>query len=177
MTKAVYWKLRCRDQSVRQYFSIYYTGEQTGQTWETLWQSAEIVDSAWKKLGHWEGAPRIDQELDTSDSLEHLMCYTGAQSKYIRTGYKDVYKALLSCRPPGHDDILPDQAMLAARDRAQVKYKQNRRLGSRYAGTSSEEELGRPPRHVGGKSPARNKRQDGKESKGRWQGRTLARIC
>jgi len=89
---------------------------------------AELVDLEVDKAYRAGGIPMLNWTLATNDSLEHLLSRLGAEIVLQRTGDKASYEELVSVKPPGECDVLPERSVVAARDRAKAAYLQSQRL-------------------------------------------------
>ena len=123
-----YWAIRRSSQSVRLYMSNYYPGEKNGQTFEDLWLAAELVDCELDRAYRIGGLAGVNGALASNDTLEHLLSRIGAQVALARTGDHGMYRSLLTSRPPGQSDILPEWSLTAARDVAKVQHLQQVRV-------------------------------------------------
>jgi len=110
--------------------------------------------------------------LTTNDALEHLLSRIGAEVNYQLTRDFEAYQALLTAKPAGGADVLPDWAVSAARDRAQAMHKQRvRAKHKKDAGSSSTDDgKGKSRRRRRGKAFAKTEgRPDGGKGDARQQ--------
>ena len=129
-------------------------GAKEGETFNRLWQGAEIIDLELDKAYRAFGVADVNHALQESDSLEHLLSDLGAELALLHTGDVRMYQELLSCKPPGAADILPSWKLAQARDASKALYQQNQRA-NRTA--TSSDAGGGAGRHVLAKAKAKAK--------------------
>ena len=123
-----YWELRRQAQSVRAYLSTHYKGGSGTQEYADLWTLAEIIDGMLDAAYRSGGLDAVNYVLWYDDTAEHIMARVGAQIAYLRSGDRRVYNAIITAKPPGESDILPDWALQEARDHSKALYNQECRV-------------------------------------------------
>ena len=80
----------------------------------------EIIDFELDKCYRTEGVPGVNRLLESSETMEHLLSELGAQTAYETTGDITMYNHLVTCKPSGSADVLPDWALAGTRDASKV---------------------------------------------------------
>ena len=89
-----------------------------------LWCFAELVDLEVAEAHAQGGTPWLNFVLATSDRIEHALSRLGAEFALQQTGDYTMFESLLSSRPPGHEHVLPDWAITAARNQSKIEHQQ-----------------------------------------------------
>jgi len=115
-----------------------------------LYTICELIDLQANEAYVAGGLPALEYWLQTSDSAEHMLARIGAEVALIHTGDLRAFHQLLTSRPPGGSDILPQWALTAARDyskqiTAQAERAKKGRTGATGVTTaSSSDDDGKP---------------------------------
>ena len=123
-----YWELRRQSTSVRNYMSQLYGGSRTSQEYYDLWTYAEMVDARLDDAYRSHGLSGVNYLLASDDTLEHMLSRIGAQVAFLQSGDRRVYDALVTSRPPGQSDLVPQWALEEARNHSKSVWQQEQRV-------------------------------------------------
>jgi len=160
-----YWAIRRSSPNVRGYLSLYYPGDKTGRTFQDLWLVGEMIDIECEMAYRRDGMTGLALALERSDVLEHCLSRIGAEVALHLHKDPKMYQGLLTSRPPGSSDLLPDWAISAARDLSKAAYQEQQRVkGRAMAVDSDDEEPGQTGSHRRRRAKAKAKAAAGKSA-------------
>ena len=117
--------MRRSSPSIRIYLQNNWKGNrEAGMKYHDLWCFAELVDLEAAEAHMQGGMAWLNYTLATSDRIEHALSRLGAEFALQQTGDYTMFEALLSSRPPGHEHVLPDWAITAARNQSKIEHQQ-----------------------------------------------------
>jgi len=118
-----------------------FPGQRHGQRYDDLYMMAEIVDlNAYNAYtaGH---LPRLYHLLATDDTVEHCLTRIGAEVSFEKTGDYGAFRDMLSAKPPGHSELMPDWELTRTRDRSRALGLQRERVRTGRAPAETDEEV------------------------------------
>ena len=128
----VYWNIRAAAGSVREYFSLFYTGPRSGQEYKDLWLFALSVDLSLQRTYDAQGYGAVLYALNTDDRFEHWLSRIASQITLLRTGDKSLAQEMQTGGPPGDADLFPHWALEAGRSVTKAEYQARQRSGQGY---------------------------------------------
>ena len=167
-----YWAIRRSSTSVRAYLAMHYPGRRDTSTYRDLWLVGEMIDLEVDRAYQAGGLARVTLELQASDTLEHMLARVGAEIAYCCTGDKGMFQELLTSKPPGDSNILPDWAVTAGREQSRALYVQQGRCrnsrgrGADTGDSSDDDGAARRRRRAKAKAKAGEGRPAGRGAKG-----------
>ena len=140
MATETYWAIRRSPPNVRGYLSLYYPGDKTGRTFQDLWLVGEMIDIECDLAYRRDGMAGLSAALERSDVLEHCLSRIGAEVALHLHKDQKMYQDILTSRPPGSSDLLPDWAISGARDLSKAAYQEQMRVKGRAKAVDSDDE-------------------------------------
>ena len=150
----IYWTIRRSSSNVRAYLTSYFPGERTSKAFGDLWLVAEMIDIECDSAYRAGGMASLQCALAYSDTLEHCLSRLGAEVAFLLHKDPRMYQDLLTAKPPGQSDLMPDWAITSARDQSKAAFLEAGRVkgGNNKGGAvhESDEEGGAPRRRKRG---------------------------
>ena len=126
---------------------------------------AELVDLEVAAFHARGGITAVNWALATSDQPEHVLARLGAEMTLQLTGDWEMFEQLLSTRPPGKSQVLPDWAVVAARGHSKVVHQQQQWL--RGDGQASDGDGGGAPSRLRNRPKKPKAKADAGKGKGK----------
>ena len=151
---------------MRAYLDAHWHGNKSaGTKYTDLWTFAEAIDLTVAEAHRQGGMRGVNHVLATSDQLEHMLSRIGAEMSLQLTGDWEMFEQLLSTRPPGRSQVLPDWAVVAARGHSKVVHQQQQWL--RGDGQASDGDGGGAPRRLRNRPKKPKAKADAGKGKGK----------
>ena len=134
MAPEIYWNIRRSSLNVRAYMSLFWQWSKTSQLFQDLWLAAEVIDT---ELSNWHtahGTAGVVHALQTSDTLEHLLCKIASEHALLKHKDQGMADELNTSQPPGLSDLAPSWAMDSARGSSKALHLQRSRSGGGRGG-------------------------------------------
>ena len=110
---------------MRSFLDSHWRGTRSsGTKYTDLWTFAELVDLELAAAHAAGGVAAVNWALATSDRLEHTLSRLGAEFSLQVTGDWTMFTNMLTTQPPGEAHIMPDWAVVQARNLSKVEHQQ-----------------------------------------------------